>query len=143
MDQGVTWGGIMNLMTRLRSFFAPPLFPDDEKTRVAGLLHANLLAIIVLYGVYDILALVVPAISTRRLLSTAPILILGLALMPVLRRGYVRLASAILCASLWTIGTGATIFGGGVAAPAFSGYFLVVLIAGLLLGWRAALAFAG
>jgi PAS domain S-box-containing protein len=122
----------------------PPIFPaDEEKTRIAGLLHIILLGQIVGFGVYSALALVVPAISVRRFLIGVPIVLFAVVLLLVSRRGFVRPASAAYSAGLWVISTVIILISGGVRAPAFSGYFIIVLIAGILLGWRAALGFAG
>ena len=84
---------ITSMITRLKSWLSPPVFPaDEEKTRVAGLQDTILLTLVVLFGVYNILALVVPAIPTRRMLTVGPECLLALALCFAMCRGHVRRA---------------------------------------------------
>jgi PAS domain S-box-containing protein len=134
----------MSTVTRLRSWLIPPAFPaNDEQTRVAGLLNAILLALIAGFGLLSIFAaLLVVEINIWRWVITVPTAVLALVLLFVARRGYVRFASAALSMGLWIITTIAVVIGGGLRTPALSGYLLAVLIAGLLLSWRAALGFA-
>ena len=46
------------LMT-LRHWITPPVFPDEDKTRVAGLLHIILLSMSALIAVHTVLVLLV------------------------------------------------------------------------------------
>ncbi len=130
------------MRTRLRSWLAPPIFPDDERTQVAGVMYPIQLTVIGGFGVYALLALIIPNISTRRLLIFVPILATGLAVLFLIRRGHVLLAGVVFCASSWLIATATMIIGGGVRSPALGGYLIVVLTAGMTLGRRAALSFA-
>ena len=87
------------MLTRLKSWLAPPVFPaDEEKTRVAGLRDTILLTFVVLFGVYNVLASVLPAIPARRMLTVGPECLLTLALCFAMRRGHVRRAGTALCA---------------------------------------------
>jgi signal transduction histidine kinase len=68
---------------------------------------------------------------------------LGLLLNALMKRGKVRLASYILVIILEAFAVTMSILGGGMTGPAMSFLILVILIAGLLLGGRAALIFLG
>jgi PAS domain S-box-containing protein len=132
------------MITRLKSWLSPPVFPaDEEKTRVAGVLHTLLLAILAGLGTFIVFIWILPDISALRLIVIGPLFTVALALLLLMRRGYVRLASVVLSISLWAAATALCVIAGGVRAPVFSGYLIVVLSAGVLLGWRSALGFAG
>jgi PAS domain S-box-containing protein len=137
-------GWNMSTVTRLRSWLALPVFPaNEEQIRVAGLLNTILLALIIGFGlVFLSTTLLIPQINIRSEVITVPIALLALVLLFVTRRGHVRFASAALSLGLWIITTIAIVIGGGVRAPALGGYLVAVLIAGLLLNWRAALGVA-
>jgi GAF domain-containing protein len=129
--------------TRLKILLTPPVFEDEEKTRVAGLANAFLLALLVL------LVLATLAIS---LVIARPIIMIvtgiGMCLPTVvalllLRRGYVRVASIIFVATLWLILNVLGLFSGGVVNGSFAALILIVLIAGLLLGGKAAIIVVG
>jgi GAF domain-containing protein len=59
------------------------------------------------------------------------------------RYGYVRLAGTLLTAILWLAVNGSAAFGFGVRDASFLGNFIVLLAAGLLIGWKVALALSG
>lgn len=125
-------------------FTAPPIFVDDEKTRRAGVLHIILW---VLAGAVAVLMLIGLLTSPVPL----PAFLIGLAteavtfgLLWLNRRGHVRRASFLLAFALWVIVTASVWFlGGPYTSPTISGYLVVIVSAGLLLGGRAALGFAG
>ena len=84
---------ITSMITRLKSWLSPPVFPaNEEKTHVAGLRDTILLTLVVLFGVYNVLASVVPAIPARRMLTVGPECLLALALCFAMCRGHVRRA---------------------------------------------------
>jgi PAS domain S-box-containing protein len=133
----------MDTVTRPRSWLNPPAFPaDQEKTRVAGVLHTVLLTVLAGLGVYIVFIWTLN-LSALRLILIAPLSLIVLALLFVMRRGHVYLASIALCSCLWAAATAGCLIAGGVRAPVFSGYVIVVLVAGMLLGWRSAVGFAG
>jgi signal transduction histidine kinase len=68
-----------------------------------------------------------------------PFVIILLILKELINRGYVRLTGHLTVIALWVVFTGAMLFGADYNNPAFMGYMIVVICAGLLLSWRAAL----
>src|SRR5439155_8276953 len=117
------------MITRRKAWLSPPVFPaDEEQTRVAGVLHTLLLAILAGDGMFIIFTWIL-GVSALRLIILGPLFLVTLGLLLVMRRGYVRLASIVLSISLWAAATGACVISGGVRAPVFSGYLIVVLIA--------------
>ncbi|MCH8819008.1 MAG: PAS domain-containing protein [Acidobacteria bacterium] len=61
----------------------------------------------------------------------------------LMRLGWVRLASQMLSLSLWLIFSLVALQQGGINAPVIRNYIIVILIAGLLSGWRSAIGFSG
>lgn len=128
---------------RIKRFLSGPVFEDEDKTRIASLLHAILLAILAAAVISGIALLFVYPKPGPVLLTTSIIVLLGLGVLSLARRGHVQLASALLSSGLWVIVTLAAWFSGGVRTPAFGAGMSVILIASLLLGGRAGIVFAG
>lgn len=128
------------MLKRIRQFFAPPVFPDDEdKTRTAKVL--NTLLVINLSFLTFIVGIAVPFFYANKLhnLLTALLIILATLLARwLMRRGRIRLASTIHIGILWGAFTIQLFFSGGLNIIAVF-YVLNTVIAGMLLGMRAAL----
>ena len=123
------------MIARIRQLFAPPVFPgDDDKTHAADLLNTVLLTILFGTLLYSVSAPIVAAVFSRRLIVAGAIIGLMLGMLFLMRRGHVRLASAITIAGTWALLTYAAATSGGMRAPAIGGYLIVVLSAGLMLG---------
>src|SRR5262245_32944542 len=124
------------------SFTTPPVFDDDEKTRRSGVLHIILFVLAAAVAVLMVVALFTSP-------APLPALVIGLGtealtagLLWLNRRGQVRRASFLLALSLWAIVTLSVWFlGGPYTSPTISAYLIVIVIAGLLLGGRAAAGF--
>ena len=130
--------------SRLLHLLAPPTFTDAEKTERATTLHY--LALIAAAAVTTILvvsAFVAPALAVRWLLIAAAYDVIVAFLLVVARRGYVATAAVIWIAGGWTIATWTAWTGGGVSAPAIVAQMVVVMLAGMMLGWQAGLLFTG
>lgn len=132
------------ILHTLLSVFAPPTFEDDAQNHAAALLHTVLL---ILLGctivLIPILVFAAPTDIVRKMSISVPALAGFLALISLLNRGYVRSVGAILALLLLLIITANNWLYGGVRSASFSAYFLVIIIAGLLLGERAALVYGG
>jgi methyl-accepting chemotaxis protein len=136
------------MLTQIRRFLAAPVFEDEEKTRVAGLLNTILLTLFLGtlgYSAYYILALQDDGlVSTYYILAETAVGILSLVIPWVLmRRGYVRRASL-----LFTVLMGVLLFffayeSGGVRGYEYASLVLIPVTAGLLLGTRAAVVAGG
>ena len=121
------------MFKRIKHFLAPPVFAgDEEKTRNAYLL--NVITISFLMAAL----LCIPLASTKRLPYVGLALVVTLLAWLVMRRGYVRMASIALLVGTFLILAISMFTGGGVRAPGYSGFFALILLAGLLLGWKAA-----
>jgi GAF domain-containing protein len=131
------------MLSRARQLLRPPLFADDEeKTRIAGLLHAILVFVLAVGLVFPVIVLVIDPQSLWFNLVAAAILVLGtVGLFFLLRRGRVRLASALFSALFLGVVTVSVMTYGGIRSSIAGNYLLVIVMAGLLLGWRGALSF--
>jgi len=65
-----------------------------------------------------------------------------LAALALVQRGRARVAAIVLVASIWSVLAAPILAGGGIHSPIHSGFAIPILIAGLLLGGRAALGVA-
>ncbi len=111
----------------------PPVFADDEeKTRVASLLNVIVLASLTGAVFY------LPFAQFERI----PYILVAIAVIVsvwlVMKHGYIRAASVAMVLGLLAVFVVVVYTGGGLRAPAYSGLMIVILFAGLLLGWRAA-----
>jgi signal transduction histidine kinase len=122
---------------RLDAVFRLPPQPDAEQDRAARLLRGlTWLTIAWFVALLVASALVEPASGPRAL--TAGLIVVGLSItsLVLLQRGRLRAASTLYVVQLWLAVTVSAITGGGLATPAVQGYLLVILAAGLLIGWN-------
>ncbi len=123
------------------SFLTPPLYEKDEsKTRVA--LYIHWIALVFMVTILLVLGFTkfVTGPSSLNVFDAA---LIGVFLLIALiwslsRRGYVRPASILLVVILWLAVNGTAYLGLGVRDSAFIANFVVLLAAGLLVGWQAA-----
>ena len=123
----------------VRRFITPPIFPDEDKTRTARLLHAITMLLWPIYGAAIVITLIQSDDKLSSMVLNA-ILVATLALTTyLLRSGRVRQASVLFIILQWSIVMGAVIAFGGLSSPTLSGLLLMTVIAGLLVGGRGAI----
>jgi len=121
-----------------RSLLVPPVFDDESKTILANRLFNVLHAIIFLSAMFSIPFGLFPTILVSRFtVISAAVIPLCILLLEITRRGWIRLASYSLIVLLWVVVTVGAATAGGVRAPIFMGYLVIIVIASLLLGGRA------
>lgn len=130
---------------QIHRFFAPPSFPGDEdKTRLASILNVIGWSIIVVLLGLLIIRNAAPQVAVRatiNLIFLAIILTTALTLL-ISRLGYVQFASVIMITMGWVGLTSFAWSAEGIRDVAIPGYFIPILMAGLLLGWKGAISFA-
>jgi PAS domain S-box-containing protein len=121
------------MVSRLREFFKPPVFEDDNQTRIAGLLHVILLTLVIVLG---FLALITDFRLTKWVTGGMSAFFFGLWLF--MRRGAVRTTSWALMFILMVGVSLIVYFNGTIRVPAASAFVACVIVAGLLIGdWAA------
>ena len=133
----------ISMLNTASTFFAPPIFEDEEKTRSAYYINAivliNIPVLVLFFG-----ARVAQGNSPFAL---ANIILLGLIVVLstvwfLMKRGAVRLAGYVHISMIWIASTLLALNGSGVRGTGFTSYFVVMLLAGLLLGVRTAIGVA-
>jgi diguanylate cyclase (GGDEF)-like protein/PAS domain S-box-containing protein len=128
--------------TWIRKIVAAPVFEDEEKTRVAGLLNTILLIFATMtLVVVPCLAIIDPTTAMFNLPIGAIVVVMVLGLEFIMRRGYLRTASMLLVSFLLAVVTVVIYVFSGIRNNVASAYILVVAIAALLLGARDAAVF--
>jgi two-component system phosphate regulon sensor histidine kinase PhoR len=128
----------VGFLTQLRT---PPVFPDDEQTRVAGLLHWILLVTSAL-NILDMLLLAIFAPETIPTFWLNVILQLLLAVSYWLnRRGKAQAGGLLACLAFWGLLAFYAAVSGGTMSPAFSLIYWVIIVGSVLLGVKGAAAF--
>src|SRR5262245_23959256 len=98
----------------IRRLLIPPTFEDDEKTRLAGLLHNILLITLGLNIVNMLLAVIAAPYATWSLGINLVLLGIQIGLLVLLWRGYVRSGSLAFCIVGWLCVTAVIYSGGGI-----------------------------
>lgn len=125
-----------------RKWLDAPVFADEDKTRVAGLLNIILLFSITINTIDASMVLLLNARAVPTLLINVITFGLLIGFLYFIRRGYVTFISLATCITFWVGVTVGMWNMGGVLNPIFGGHIVVILTAGLLLGGRAAAIFA-
>src|SRR4051812_19607521 len=111
----------------LCEWFSPPIFSDEEQTRLAGLLHWMLLALIAA-NLFDMLVLVIFAPETLPTFwLNGAFLAVTLICFWMMRSGWVHGGGFLLCLTFWVLLVTYVAESGGVSSPAF-GLFAIVII---------------
>ena len=120
-------------------FFTSPVFDDEEKTRVAGLL--NIISIVI-FGCLLLVCIVSPILFQEpiigiviAMLTAIPIFIVWI----LVRKGRVHLASQLFVFGFFLLDTILITLTGGIHSGVLLGYVAVAVLAGLLLGRRRAI----
>lgn len=127
------------MVVKIKLLFTPPVFEDEDKTRVAGLLNTITLAILVI--------LIAVSVTTPFVFKTPfyGLVISAMTALPVVgvfllvHFGQVRFASHLLVFGFWALDTILIFSSGGLDSGIVPGFLAVVVLAGLLLNRRSAL----
>ena len=125
-----------------RILSAPSFEGDEDKTRTAGLLEILLLISMTAALATVIVAPFVFAHQDVALRVAGLILLMAVVSLILMRRGYVKLASGLILFGLWVSFSIFVVLSGGVVSIFSVGYVTTTVIAGLLLGGRAAIVVA-
>jgi GAF domain-containing protein len=123
-----------------QTMFSPPIFPEDnQKTRAARYMN-----VLVVSSIPALLVFLIFRISQgNALFESSNLVVMALIIILLIvgilmRAGAVRLAGYVYIITIWTASTLLAFNGSGVHGSGFVSYFVVMLLAGLLLGvWTA------
>ena len=127
-----------------RKILAPPLFPEDEnKTRSAAILNtlgwSTIAILLTLLVIRTLHGRDVNLVEVNLMLIVIAIMI-GI-MLQLSRRGNVKTASLLFVTTVWIGLSYLTWVADGIRDVAFFGYFIPILMAGLLIGWQGAIGF--
>ncbi len=132
------------MLTTIRKFLAAPVFPEDEhKTRSASQINIIVFASsLLLFGLFVARVLLgVDPLDTSSVILLAVIVVM-IIVRAVMRSGAVQLAGYTTVAVIWLASTLLALDGSGIRGTGFVSYFVIMLLAGLLVGARAAIGIA-
>ena len=128
----------VTMLDNIRRLLAPPVFEDEDKTRVAVLLNTILWILTAIAGVAALFFLFLP--DAALYLPLVGVFLLGyIVSMWLMRQGRLSAASLLFLVSIWISMAGVCLYFGGTETPAYFGFTIVVVAAGLLLGGRGAM----
>ena len=128
------------MFINIRRWLGPPSFEGDEdKSRAAMLLNIVLWVLIAAALLYGIFAPIRPELVVRRTLIIVPFVLALLLFKQLVNWGYVRSTGVLTVLAIWLLISGSMLTGADYNNPAFMGYLVVIVCAGLILNWRAAL----
>jgi len=130
------------MLQNIRQFLTPPLFEDEEQTRVASLLNSILWAVIVIGTLYTVTAPIMLGQYFSAAL-TGTIVVISVIARQLMFRGFVRLASVLLLIVFSVILTISIVISDGTLGASYFSLVLTTVIAGVLLGGRGAYTLAG
>lgn len=127
------------MFERMQAWLTSPDLGDEDQNRLARYLHSILLAGIVLLLLY----ITAKVATGSQLFASSHRVLMGLILfltwlLYLLRQHYLRQASVLVLAGIWVVFTFLAWNADGIRDTAMVAQVLGVLIASLLLGWRAA-----
>ncbi len=134
----------MSMLEKIKYMLAAPEFEDQEKTDLARLLHPVLLALLAINLLFGAGFSLPELLSEGGAFGLAFWMTLGMSLVCLgglvwVRRGRLQAASWIITGILYLGTTGAAYNFNGFRDASAMGYFILVAVAGLLMGQRAAL----
>ncbi len=126
-----------------KAFSLPIIQGNEDASRRVKLLHIILLALIGITSFFVISSLFTHADPTPMLAMGTILISLWVSGLVLNRKGFYRPVGIVLTAVLWLLFTIISIFGGGISSPSMINYFLIILVAGLVISGRAGLIVAG
>jgi len=127
------------MLRNIIRWFNPPIFDDDEKTRLARILNYLLLIIILLLSTLFVILSITSGLNANSILTLSALLIALTTGWLLLKQGYLTAAS--IGVVIFGVASIVNLIGGeageGVRDPAIYGFIIVIIIANVLLGWKA------
>jgi putative methionine-R-sulfoxide reductase with GAF domain len=123
------------MINRLKLFLAPPVFQDEEKTRVAALLNTILYSLIVLLVVVNLI-LIIASLITKEPYANPIVSIMAtlifIGLIALMRMGLISQVSTMLSFVVSGVITFSLLSGTSLNTSTTTGYLISIIVAGLL-----------
>ena len=124
----------------IRRLLAPPIFENEEKTRVSQfIIHFSWVAIGIVFLLLISRVVLWTDLTTTPTFILITVILLLLFIQYLVRLGYVYSASVIVVFGLWGLMTYLAWRADGLRDLAVIAYFVIIILCSLLLRWRAAL----
>jgi len=119
--------------TNMNVFFRPPEF-DDAESNIAARLNFYLALGFILFSVIFLIVVhfVAPELTRRSSIMAGVIVPFSLFVMILVHRKKLLIAGGAFVSMLWLIITTTVISAGGVSAPIFIGYLVLIVVSGLI-----------
>lgn len=125
------------MLLRIRQIFAAPIFNDDEKTRAARILNVFGWSVIGLVSLLFFSRLFTGEWLSRSAMYTLPLIVIAILVSRVfLFRGYVRESAIFSVVFIWLTLSYQAYYSDGLRDVSVIAYLALIVLAGLLLGWR-------
>ena len=131
--------------TRIKDMLSPPVFEDEEKTRIARILVVILVAIIAVVGALIFTWLVMEKsdeLGPYAFLADGMIMAVSIGLLFLIRRGYIKSAGLIFVIFLWINISFQAFTSDGVRGSAAIVYMTILVLASLVVGWKTSIVLA-
>jgi PAS domain S-box-containing protein len=127
--------------SRILSNFTPPIFPDDEeKTQLSRVLFYTNFAVLFVNIIIQIILIIPGDTPLLSMVSSVFRIIAGLSVIVLLRKGYVSQSAYVFIGTLWLAFAASSTLTGGVYSLGFrTGFFFLIFVSSLLIGFRAAI----
>ena len=131
--------------SQLKNLLFPPVFEDEEKTRIARILGIILWAIVAVVGTLIIIWLITgrsDELGPYAFIANGVIIIVSIGLLFLIRRGSVKQAGLIFVIFLWANISFQAFTSDGVRGSVGIIYMTIMLLASLLVDWKSSIGFA-
>ena len=135
----ITW------YSRIKRLLRPPVFEDEEKNRIAVILGVILWSVVAVVGILVITWLITGKsheLGQYAIAANTFIIAVAIGLLYLVRKGYVKSAGFVFVAFIWANITFQAFTSDGVRGSAAIIYMTIMVLASLLLGWRASIGIA-
>ena len=120
-------------LVEMKLFFSSPSFENEELNIKARLIYLISLGTVVASLVFVVvISFAAPTLMERALILAGMVIPACIVIMALVRFSNLRLAGNLLLIIIWLVVTLGSITAGGVAAPIFAGYFIVIILSGLI-----------
>lgn len=133
------------IYSRIKRMMTPPVFEDEEKTRVAMILSIILWSVVTVVSVLIITWLITGKshdLGPYAFAANTFIIAVAMGLLLLIRNGYVKSAGFAFVAFIWCNITFQAFTSDGVHGSAAIIYITIMVLVSLLLGWRVSIGIA-